>query len=113
MMILVYSVVEAAYVLNESQQSPDFRSVRRLHFFFSVVYWLSILHEMSSIVSPCSLDLLVDCILLFCLVLFLLLSILYVYVYACNICLLVLIVVFIDRGVSNLKISEDQCKNLV
>lgn len=67
---------------------------------------------MGSIVSPCNLDLLVGCILLFCLV-FLLLSILYVYVYACNICLLVLIVIFIDRGVSNMKISEGQCKNLV
>jgi len=111
-MILVYSVLEAVYVLNESQQSPDFREVRRLHL-FSVVYWLSILHEMSIIVSPCNLDLLVDCILLFCLVLCLLLSILYVYVYACNICLLVLIVIFIDRDVSNLKISEGQCKNLV
>jgi hypothetical protein len=66
-------------------------------FFLSVVYLLSVLHGMGNIVSPCDLDLFVGCILLFCLV-FLLLSILYVYVYACNICLLMLIVIFIDRG---------------
>jgi len=58
MMILIYSVWEAAYVLNESQQSLDFREVRRLHFL--IVYWLSILHEMGNIFSPCNLDLLFD-----------------------------------------------------
>lgn len=55
-MILIYVVWEAAFVLNESQQSLDFLEIRRQHFFFSVVYWLSILHEMNIIVSPCNLD---------------------------------------------------------